>query len=270
MKQPHSGYWAKVASQSAHAIAVPLWRDYCDQLHSALIRDWTGSRHFRSALKTDLFDEAMGRGLVPVILEDADTLHGIDLAAEIVERAFAAYPRLLASVADVRRLSFADGSMDLIVSNSTLDHFQSVEDLDRSLEELRRVLAPGGLLLVTLDNPRNPIVALRNRLPKSLLGRSSLAPYFVGHTYSLTELEHALGRQGLQVVCARHLMHVPRVAFLHLCRLFRSGSLVGRTLLSCMLALERLSSWPTAPLTGHFVAVLACKPRMESPGMLDS
>lgn len=268
MEEAHSRYWDWVGAQSAHAIDVPLWRTYCDQLHASLIRDWTWGRHFRSALKTDLFDEAMGRGLVRLLLEHADTVYGIDVAAEIVEKAFAANPGLLASVADVRQLNFADGSIELIVSNSTLDHFEHAEDIDRSLAELRRLLAPGGLLLVTLDNPRNPVVALRNRLPKSLLGRSSLAPYFVGHTYSRAQLENALGRQGLEVMRRRHIMHVPRIALLHLCRLLRPSGVVGQTVLRCMLASERLAGWPTAPLTGHFVAVLARKPPLESPGML--
>lgn len=263
MKQAHGRYWDKVGAQSAHAIDVPLWRSYCDLLHAALIRDWTGSRHFRSALKTDLFDEAMGEGLVPMLMECADAVHGIDVAPEMVGKAIAANPRLLASVADVRRLNLPDGSMELIVSNSTLDHFHYAGDIDLSLSELARVLAPGGLLLVTLDNPRNPVVALRNHLPKSLLGRSSLAPYFVGHTYSLTELETALVRQGLEVMRRDHLMHVPRIVLLHLCRLFRPHSTAGRTLLRCMLASERLARWPTAPLTGHFAAVLARRPLRE-------
>jgi SAM-dependent methyltransferase len=261
MRQPHSDYWAKVAAQSAHAIDVPLWRDYCDQLHAAMIRDWTGGRHFSSTLKTDLFDEAIGQGLVPLLMEHADAVYGIDIAAEFVDKAIRSNPRLHASVADVRHLSFADGSMDLIISNSTLDHFQQAEDIDRSLAELVRVLAPQGLLLVTLDNPWNPVVSLRNRLPKSLLGRSSLAPYFVGHTYSLAELEQALGRQGLEIVHRKHLMHVPRIVFLHLCRLFRPGGTVGRTLLRCMLASEPMALWPTAAITGHFAAVLARKSR---------
>jgi len=263
MKNPRSCYWDRIGNRTAHAIAVPLWRAYCDQLHSALIGDWTGGCHFRSALKTDLFDEAMGCGLVPLLMERADAVHGIDLAAEMVERASASNPQLRASVGDVRRLNFADGSFELIISNSTLDHFQQAEDIERSLVELRRVLAPGGLMLVTLDNPQNPIVTLRNLLPKSLLGLSSLAPYFVGHTYSLPQLESALTRNRLQVVRRGHLMHVPRVAFLHLCRLIRSEGRIGRTLLQSMLATERLAGWPTSRYSGHFVAVLAQKPRIE-------
>jgi len=58
-------------------------------------------------------------------------------------------------------------------------------------------------------------------------------------------------------------MHVPRIVLLHLCRLFRPHSTAGRTLLRCMLASERLARWPTAPLTGHFAAVLARRPLRE-------
>jgi SAM-dependent methyltransferase len=260
MNEPDSRYWDQIAVESARGIDAPLWRAYCDQLHSGLIRDWTEGCHFHSALKTDLFEEAMGCGLVPLLLEQAGLVQGIDLAAEVVHKAAVANPRLLASVGDVRQLGFSNGSIEWIVSNSTLDHFPDAGDIDRSLAELARVLAPGGLLLVTLDNPQNPVVALRNRLPKTLLGRTALAPYFVGHTYSLDQLEEALRRQGLQIVRQKHLMHVPRIVFLHLCRLFQPHSIAGRILLRWMLAWEWLDRWPTAPFSGHFAAVLARKP----------
>jgi SAM-dependent methyltransferase len=263
MNAPGSRYWDRIGAESARGIDAPLWRAYCDQLHASLIGAWTKGRHFQSALKTDLFEEAMGCGLVPLLLQQSETVLGIDLAAEMVEKAAAANPRLLASAADVRQLAFANASIEFIVSNSTLDHFQHAEDIDRSLAELARVLAPGGLLLVTMDNPLNPVVALRNRLPKTLLGRTALAPYFVGHTYSLGQLEAALCRQGLEIVRQTHLMHVPRILFLHLCRLVNPRGIAGRTLLRWMLAWERLDRWPSAPLSGHFAAVLARKPLSE-------
>jgi GT2 family glycosyltransferase/2-polyprenyl-3-methyl-5-hydroxy-6-metoxy-1,4-benzoquinol methylase len=47
---------------------------------------------------------------------------------------------------DVERLSFAEGSFDLIVSNDVLEHVNRPE---LALAEMRRVLRPGGLLLLT-------------------------------------------------------------------------------------------------------------------------
>lgn len=55
---------------------------------------------------------------------------------------------------DVERLSFADGSFDLILSNDVLEH---VADPQKALAEACRVLRPGGVLLMTvpfhLDKP---------------------------------------------------------------------------------------------------------------------
>ena len=41
--------------------------------------------------------------------------------------------------ADVCRLPFADQSFDLVLSNSTLDHLESLSELAGALAELRRV-----------------------------------------------------------------------------------------------------------------------------------
>ena len=76
----------------------------------------------------------------------------------------------------MRHLPFAQGAFDGIVSNSTLDHFQSLDDLLVSLKELFRVLRPGGQMILTLDNLSNPIILLRNWLPLRLLKRLKIVP----------------------------------------------------------------------------------------------
>lgn len=52
--------------------------------------------------------------------------------------------------ADVEALPLAEGSIDFIFSNATL---QWCNDLDRTFTELRRVLAPAGLLMFTTFGP---------------------------------------------------------------------------------------------------------------------
>ena len=52
--------------------------------------------------------------------------------------------------ADMEQLPFADGSLDLLFSNLTL---QWCPDLKRAFGELRRVLRPGGLLMFTTFGP---------------------------------------------------------------------------------------------------------------------
>ena len=150
-------------------------------------------------LKTDLFDEATADGLVGLLLARAERVVGIDVAPSIVQAAGVRNPGLEAAVADVQELPFADGSIDVVVSNSTLDHFASLAEIDRALLELARVLPPGGLLIVTLDNDANPVIWLRNRLPRALLQRSGLVPYPVGRTLSPSGLREAVERTEIAV-----------------------------------------------------------------------
>jgi SAM-dependent methyltransferase len=65
-----------------------------------------------------------------------------DLSPRMVE--LARERGLDARVADVQALPFADGEFDCAVANAMLYH---VEDLDRALSELARVLEPGGRLV---------------------------------------------------------------------------------------------------------------------------
>jgi SAM-dependent methyltransferase len=244
----------------AEATGCPLWRRYCDRLHERLIRRWAGTREFSCALKTDLFDESVGEGLAGVLASVAERVCGIDVAEAVVELAQRKHPRLQAKCGDVRKLEMADASVDLIVSNSTLDHFHTTAEIRQALSELTRILQPGGLLIVTLDNPRNPIVALRNALPEQWQERSGLVPYFMGQTLAMPELMAALRECGLEPIAHEHLMHVPRVAAMPICRRLGGSATLAERFLPVMLGCERAAALPTAAFTGHFSAALARKP----------
>ena len=252
-------YWSEVAESGGEHIAYPMWRAYCDALHARLLRSWLEGSKFSTALKTDLFDEACGNGMVSELEQIADRVNGLDISRSIVQRAARRHPSLHAMAGDVREISLDDGSVDFVLSNSTLDHFTDSRDLERSVCELVRILVPGGVLLLTLDNPLNPVVALRNKMPSSLLGRTALAPYFVGHTLSLSPMVRMLESHGCEIRQKAYIMHVPRIVFLHLCRWFDQETSTGRTLLRTMLGFEILGRLPTSPLTGHFAAALAVK-----------
>jgi SAM-dependent methyltransferase len=254
-------HWEAMADTGLAELSIPVWRRFCDELHQGILSDWTAGRHFASALKTDLFDEAVGEGLFGWLSAVSDRVEGIDVASGIVAQAAQRHPGLIARQADVRHLEdHSAGSFDLIVSNSTLDHFPHEHDLTVALCELARTLRPGGLFFVTLDNPRNPVVALRNRLTRPWMGSTSLVPYFMGHTVPLAELTRRLTASGLQVERTGYLMHVPRLLCLHACRLVSVDSWVGSALLRCMHACELWNRLPTRCRTGHFSAVLARKP----------
>lgn len=255
-------YWDAIlasGAQGALHLDVPLWRSYCDVLHARLLNRWLAGRRYSSALKTDLFDEAVGAGLAPWLLSHSDEVVGIDIATAVVTCASARHPRLRVRVCDVCDIEAVDGTFDLIISNSTLDHFTTPAAIQRGIQELARVLRPGGDVVVTLDNPSNPIVALRNALPPRLFGGSSVLPYFVGHTLSLRRLRAEVVAAGLEVLHHGYLMHVPRLLYLHLCRTVPQHGRVARWVLQLMLQHERFNWLPTRGLSGHYVAVHARK-----------
>lgn len=250
-------YWNAVAADWRTAPAA-LWRLHSDVVNLALLARWLPRGGNARVLKTDLFDEALAEGLYPVLAAGPRRFVGIDLSVTILRGARRRHADLRAAGADVRRLPFADGVFDVVVSNSTLDHFASATDIPASLRELRRTLRPGGELVLTLDNPRNPIIRLRNALPFQLLRRTRLVPYYVGATCGPRRTRRLLEDAGFEVLEESAIMHCPRVLVVAASGLVeRASPAVRRQLLRGLAACERLGRWPTRYLTGHFLAVRA-------------
>ena len=255
-----AGYWEGVAETWRATRPQTLWRAHSDAVNARLLAEWLPERVDR-LLKTDLFDEAVGEGLYARLAARARVVAGIDVSGGVVGAATVGHAGLRGVQADVRRLPFADGVFDVVVSNSTLDHFAAAEELVAGLRELRRVLRPGGCLLVTLDNPANPIVALRARLPFPLLHRLGLVPYFVGVTCGPRELPRILAHEGFEVWETTAVLHCPRVLAVAVARVLdrRAGPRMRERFLRALMAWERLRRWPTRFRTGHFVAARAVR-----------
>jgi SAM-dependent methyltransferase len=263
-------YWDDVSRTFIGDAPQSLWRAHSDRVNISLLADWLGERQYTDILKTDLFDEAVSQGLYPFLREHAHVVHGIDVAAESVNSAKKRFPGLKAICADVRELPFKNHQFDLIVSNSTLDHFQSSGEIDMALREMFRVLKPGGELLISLDNMQNPIIGLRNVLPFRLLKALHLVPYFVGKSYGRRGLTSALENTGFEVLKSQAIMHCPRVLAVAVAGMLQKKiSIKSRQRFLGLLAkFEWAAKLPTRFFTGHFVAVLAVKP--TSQGKMNS
>lgn len=251
--------WKSFSPALAPGLACAPWRAYCDQLHQTLLTHWAGQHRHQRALKTDLFDEAVGEGCIGSMLRIARHVHGIDISAAVVSRAQHGHPTLRAAAGDVRYMPYRSRSFDLVVSNSTLDHFESTEEVTGALQEIARVLHDEGRLIVTLDNPSNPLLWIRARLPQRILHRMHVTPYFMGKTLSRPRLTEALLRAGLQVQASGYIQHVPRIVAVGLCRALQRHEVMAAWLPTFLLRMERLSQWWSAPITGNYVAVLATR-----------
>jgi SAM-dependent methyltransferase len=263
--------WTEMAPVWFEGAPTSLWRRHSDAVNRALVERWLPGQ-LGALLKTDLFDEAVSEGLLPALRARAERIVGIDLEETIRAGARKRLPGVEVVAADVRRLPFGDATFDTVLSNSTLDHFPDGGEIALALGELARALRPGGRLLVTLDNPFNPIVALSKALPRTSLNRLwarlgarsasvGLAPYVVGATLGPGALRKTLLDVGLRPVASDTLVHAPRViAVVVGSRVERRAARpVQERFARTLASFERLRGTPAARVTAHFHAVLAIK-----------
>lgn len=134
------------------------------------------------------------------------------------------------------QLPFAGESFDLIVCIWVLEHLQSPEDV---LNEVRRVLRPGGHFVFLTPNLRNPLLAfnrlgrllpqLQRRLVPRLYGRIEADTFPVQYRANTASAIRALAaRTGLQVADLRVIPDPTYLAFSPL--MFRASVMSERLL----------------------------------------
>ena len=104
----------------------------------------------RLARGRDVLDAACGEGYGSAMLAAADaaSVVGIDIDPAAVAHARGAHG-IDVREGDVAELPFDDATFDLVVSFETIEH---VAEPELALDEFRRVLSPGGILVVSTPN----------------------------------------------------------------------------------------------------------------------
>lgn len=132
-------------------------------LYSSISHRIFGSRKFSRMVEFRLLKNWLPKGRVKVLDVGAGScelavqlaLMGHDVTAlDFDERALNESrtihsPELAVIAGDATRLPLESDSFDLVVSNSSIEHFP---DDDRAVSEMARVVRPGGRLLVTTDS----------------------------------------------------------------------------------------------------------------------
>ena len=187
---------------------------------------------------------------------------GVDFAFEMLCAARRRGIQTALLQADGEALPLPDEWATAVTCGFALRNFVSLPKIFR---EMARVLEPGGTLVLTLDNPHNPLVWLRNHLPFGFLNRLGLVPYYVGATCRRAEARRLLESLGFYVTDTTAVAHAPRAPATWLAALAsRFCQRKLENLISSFLAaFERLERLPTRYWTGYYIALRAEKPDPE-------
>jgi ubiquinone/menaquinone biosynthesis C-methylase UbiE len=133
-------------------------------------------------------------------------LYGVDLAKEMLRFARKYSQKFDLKVhlaaADVRLLPYQDNTFDHAISVATYHHIKGKTDKLAALQELKRVLKPGGEALVTVWNRWQPKFWLKGReiaVPWRTREKTLYRYYYL---FSYFELERLVREVGLQVLWA--------------------------------------------------------------------
>lgn len=102
-----------------------------------------------------ILDCGCGEGTKLSLLLDGKTIgFGVDISSLAVQKAKQNYEHLELAVADLETLPFACNRFDVVTSFYTLEHTSQPEMI---LDEMIRVLRPGGLLVIAAPNFGSPL-----------------------------------------------------------------------------------------------------------------
>jgi ubiquinone/menaquinone biosynthesis C-methylase UbiE len=157
-----------------------------------------------------------GGGYTNALLQSgAATVTGVDVAVDRIEAARKTHPHIRFGVIDNDQVPFPDGSFDGVFMNEVFEH---VTDEDSTLEEVYRVLRPGGHFIVISPNRGFPFEGHVVRigrwssrrptpiipwLPKALTDR-----WVVARNYWPKELRRKISSKGFSIVDSGFIMPV--------------------------------------------------------------
>lgn len=200
----YGGFWEGVGESFPDlggAASTDFYRANEIRLISSALGDMRGLR----ILKTDLWDEARNTRIMQWASSQGAEIVGIDISPPTLRKARDQFEpgALKASLADVRRLPFADASVDAIYSMGTIEHFDESED---AVAEMARVLKPGGRLILGVPNRFDPFF---RPVMVWVLWCLGLYGYGFEKSYSRRELRRMLERADLEVVDQTGILFIP-------------------------------------------------------------
>jgi len=254
-------YWDSIVEKIDNRIFEKNVAVYYKSEHIQLIKKWGEGLKGKKILKTDLFEEAFKDGdFLFWLLRQNENTFGMDISCAIVKKARDnsrelnfKFDKGIAS--DIRNCAFGDESFDLIISNSTLDNL-SFGDVSGALGELRRILKPKGILILTLDNRNNPLYYLGYLIEKIIKTNK----YYQARCYSRSDIEVLAKQNNFLIKDTTAIVHIPTPFNKIALFLGRFGGKPAQKFIRwCVISFSKLGYKKTKFFTGWFIAVKLIK-----------
>lgn len=261
-QQDYNGFWSTVGTDFPSLKGAPS-TDYYAECEQLLLHDHFPDLAGKLLFKTDLWDEAKNSEILLWAAERGARVAGADISLATVgeARRLLRRRRPLFTGGDVRRLPFPEATFDLVYSMGTIEHFP---ETSRAIEEIARVLKPGGSALVGVPNLLDPFL---RPLMVAILDRFGLYGYGLEKAYSHRTVAKMLEAAGLTVVARSGILFMPgwlRMADLWLhSRRSRLVRFTGTLTRPFAFAYRH---FPAVRRHGYLIAHLAEKPLSSSTG----
>ena len=146
-----------------------------------------------------VMDLGCGEGLVAGILFEKPIAFGLDNKSEMVRRAEKSGRYRKVIKADANRIPLPDESVDIVVSNSVLEHIAN----EKVIEEISRILKDGGRLLFTVPSDKlegvSVVASLLGGMVGKIYGEWRNRKFNHYHCLNLGEWQIRLKKVGLSI-----------------------------------------------------------------------
>ena len=225
----------------------------------ALIRRSVGPLRGKRVLKLDLWNEAVNTRILQWMRSQGAEAFGLDISTITTSRArqncLGSGDRLHLVQSDIRGIPFATGSFDFVYTMGTIEH---IEEYQQAVDEIERVLKPGGVAIVGVPHKWN--VFLRPLLVAALdlFGKY---PYAPEKSFSAADLRRVVETSGLRVERRRGILTIPGIVRMMDVFLYHKHADLSRLFAPVVRPFEYVETrWEWPGFFGYLVAVVGRKP----------